>query len=132
LQTLNIPGTKSSPSQENVPVDHSIRARPKNFNGENYAQEVARLAALFVVALITATNALAQTEKTIDALIEQYHDKGRRPGSGRGEGELRERGGEDGVGIANQTDTKFRIGSNHEALDFGSWICESVTPAPGL
>ena len=81
--------------------------------------KTARLFALFIVALITATNALAQqnVQKEIDGLLKQYYDYGQFNGSVL----VADKGKiiyEKGFGmanmewaIANQPDTKFRIGS---------------------
>jgi CubicO group peptidase (beta-lactamase class C family) len=80
--------------------------------------KTAKLFTLFIVALITATNAFAQQNaRKIDALMKQYHDYGQFNGSVL----VAEKGKiiyEKGFGLANmewaipnQPDTKFRIGS---------------------
>lgn len=80
--------------------------------------KTARLFTLFIVALITATNALAQENvKKIDALLNQYYEYGQFNGSIL----VADKGKviyEKGFGMANmewaipnQPDTKFRIGS---------------------
>ena len=80
--------------------------------------KTAKLFTLFIVALITATNAFSQrTAKKIDEIVKQYHDYGQFNGSVL----VAEKGKiiyEKGFGLANmewavpnQPDTKFRIGS---------------------
>ena len=80
--------------------------------------KTAKLFTLFIVALVTATNAFAQkTAQKIDALVKQYNDYGQFNGSVL----VAEKGKiiyEKGFGLANmewaipnQPDTKFRIGS---------------------